>query len=284
MDPQQRTYGAGAPPVCPRHPDRVSYVSCQRCGRPVCPECQRQAAVGVQCVDCVARQRRDAPRTRSVGTSRPTVTYAIIALCVIGFLLQLAVPEFTRWFLDFTPYLPEQPWRMLTAGFLHDDSSIVSMHLILNMISLWFLGRVLEPAIGHARMLAVFLIGVIGGSVGFAFLGSASETVIGASGGIFALGGALLVLLRRDRQNLIAMAVILGVNLVYGFVVSGISWQAHVGGLVTGLLLGLVYTGGAGRRRPPAAWHLVASLLIAAILVVAGIYGGQLATDELLGR
>lgn len=272
------------PPVCPRHPDRVSYVSCQRCGRPVCPECQRQAPVGVQCVDCVTQQRQAARTVRQVHPGRPTATYGLIAVCVAVFLVQLAVPRFTVWFLDFTPYLPEQPYRMLTAGFLHDSSRLVSMHLILNMASLYFLGRVLEPAIGHARFLGVFLIGVIGGSVAVGFLGSPQDTVLGASGGIFALGGALLVLLRRDRQNLIAMAVILGINLTYGFIVSGVSWQAHVGGIVTGVLLGLLYSAGARVQRHTGAVQLVGSLVLAAALVVAGIYAGNLATAALLAR
>src|SRR5690606_11909319 len=90
---------AGAPdqpPVCPRHPDRVSYVRCQRCGRPACPECQVQAAVGVQCVDCVREAR--SPATRSALGARlrggpPVVTYTIMGLCVAAFVAQLAIPD-----------------------------------------------------------------------------------------------------------------------------------------------------------------------------------------------
>ncbi|HYH76930.1 MAG TPA: B-box zinc finger protein, partial [Arthrobacter sp.] len=79
-------------PVCPRHPDRPSYVRCQRCGRPACPDCQRAAAVGFQCVDCVNEAARSTPAVRTVyggavTTGKPVITYAIIAACALMYVL-----------------------------------------------------------------------------------------------------------------------------------------------------------------------------------------------------
>ena len=84
-------------PVCPRHPDRPSYVRCQRCGRPACPDCQRAAAVGFQCVDCVNETRRTTPEVRTVyggavATGKPLVTFSLIAACAVLFVLQWIVP------------------------------------------------------------------------------------------------------------------------------------------------------------------------------------------------
>src|SRR6187455_8320 len=84
------------PPVCPRHPDRESYVRCQRCGRPTCPECQRPAAVGIQCVDCVAEGARSVRQVRTVfggavTDGRPVATMTIIGICLVVFVLQQVV-------------------------------------------------------------------------------------------------------------------------------------------------------------------------------------------------
>src|SRR5471030_1921972 len=87
-------------PVCPRHLDRVSYVRCQRCGRPTCPECQRPAAVGIQCVDCVREGQKSVRTARTqfgarVSQGRPVVTLTIIVICVAVWLVQKASPTFT---------------------------------------------------------------------------------------------------------------------------------------------------------------------------------------------
>lgn len=134
------------------------------------------------------------------------------------------------------------------------------------MLSLWFLGRALEPVVGHWRFAAIFLVGVVGGTAGVALLGNPLVPTLGASGGIFAIGGALLVELRKDRQNLIAMSVILGINLVYGFTLaSGVSWEAHVGGLVTGILMGFIFASGR-KFKAREAYHLFLTILLAALL------------------
>ena len=152
-------------PVCPRHPDRPSYVRCQRCGRPACPDCQRAAAVGFQCVDCVNETKRTTPAVKTVyggavATGKPLVTYGIIALCAVMYVLQWMVPgEWIYQNLAFanvfaTPEFGEfEPWRMLTSAFLHSQGFI--LHIVLNMYMLWIFGQALEPLLGRVRFLAV---------------------------------------------------------------------------------------------------------------------------------
>ncbi|WP_052206984.1 rhomboid family intramembrane serine protease [Sinomonas humi] len=228
-----------APPVCPRHPDRVSYVRCQRCGRPACPDCQRPAAVGIQCVDCVRELAAQGPRGPYGGNLRrsgqPVVTWAIIGLCVLVYVLEWLLPNDVV-FQDFayaTVLTGTEPWRMLTSAFLHSQSFI--LHIGLNMYTLWIFGRVLEPVLGRWRYLLVYLISALGGSVGFFLLTPVSMTaVIGASGAIFGLFGALFVVVRQRGGSVRQLLVLIALNAVLGFVVPGIAWQAHLGGLVTG--------------------------------------------------
>ena len=147
------------------------------------------------------------------------------------------------------------------------------------MLSLWFLGRALEPELGHWRFAAVFCLGVIGGSVAQALLSDPTTSGWGASGGIFAIGAALLVELRHDRQSLISMAVVLGINLVYGFTIgANISWQAHVGGLVTGLLLGGIYASGA-KVKNRGSYHVLCTVVVGIVLIWAGMSLGFQAWD-----
>ena len=269
-------------PVCPRHPDRVSYVSCQRCGRPVCPECQRPAAVGVQCVDCVRESARTTrmPRTQLGGRvtdGRPLVTLTIIGACVAVWLLQQVVPSLTDQYA-FVPRLGEaEPYRFLTAAFLHGPI----FHIGFNMYALWVLGSYLEPLLGRSRFAALYLVSAVGGSVGYLLL--ASPTVlpsqgwwgpsVGASGAVFGLFGALLVLNRRLGRPTGGIWVILLINAAIGFT-PGIAWQAHLGGFVTGIVCSvlLVATSGQSRRR----WQLplLAAVLVLVVAAAAVKYAG----------
>ncbi len=238
-------------PVCPRHPDRESYVRCQRCMRPACPECQRPAAVGVQCVDCVAEGRKTIRQARtvfggSVTDGRPVVTMAIIGICVAVFLAQMAVPGLTDR-IAFVPALAEaEPWRFLTSAFAHSQS--LFLHIAFNMYALWVMGSYLEPLVGRARFIATYLLSAVGGSVVYLLL-AAPQTyeeavtagpgmwwsgAVGASGAVFGLFGSFLVLQRRLGRSAAGMYVVIGINAVLGFVIPGIAWQAHLGGMVTG--------------------------------------------------
>lgn len=248
--PQYGTSTGGAVPVCPRHPDRPSYVTCQRCGRPTCPECQRTAAVGVHCPDCVDEAARSRPAYRtSLGGRAPRgsqmlVTWTLLGVNAAVYVLQwfgLAVGlDLTRTFAYAPVLTAAEPWRMLTSGFLHSMGN--PAHLLLNMYSLYLFGRMLEPALGRGRFLLLFLLSVVGGSLGVLLLGSPLTLVVGASGGIFGLFGALFVLQRHLGQSITPIVVLIGINLVFGFLFPGIAWEAHLGGLVAGALTAFSYT------------------------------------------
>ena len=279
-------------PVCPRHPDRVSYVRCQRCGRPVCPECQRPAAVGVQCVDCVREGQKSVRQGRTIfggdlaGVGeRPMVTLTIIGICVAVFVGQMAVPRLTNE-IAFVPYLGDtEPWRFLTSAFAHSPRQV--LHIVFNMYALWIMGQYLEPMLGRARFAALYLVAAFGGSVMYLLLafpasveemsrgnfGSWETAAVGASGAVFGLFGAFLVLQRRLGRSAGPMVATIGINAVHGFVIPGIAWQAHLGGLVVGAACAAVfaYTGrrpeAGGTQRASFGVHWVGLGAIAAALV-----------------
>lgn len=247
VPPGQPAYGGGAAPTCPRHPDRVSYVSCQRCGRPACPECQRPATVGVHCVDCAGAAARTRPPVRTVlggvdRGGRPVVTYTIMAICVVLELLRyLALPLYQEIYTQLVfwpPFAASEPYRFLTSTLLHSGI----MHLAFNMYALFLVGRELERLLGRARYLTLYLLAAIGGSVVYLLIqGLDAAPVVGASGGVFGLFGAFAVLQRRFGGDPRQILVLIGINAVIGFVLPGIAWQAHLGGLLVGAGLAALY-------------------------------------------
>ncbi|MBX9243444.1 rhomboid family intramembrane serine protease [Actinotalea ferrariae] len=270
---------ASAVPVCPRHPDRVSYVRCQRCERPVCAECQRPAAVGVHCVDCVRDAARTAPVHRTifgavVRRGPPVVTYTLIGLCLASYVLQWVLGWSWTGLLAFQPAAATvEPWRFVTAAFVHSTQGYLALtHIGFNMYVLWILGRELEVALGRWRMAALFLVSVVGGHVAVMLLAGVDDwwrVVVGASGGVFGLFGALVVVLRRMGRSPRAVLAIIAVNAVIGFVVPNIAWQAHLGGLLVGAALGAAFAyAPKGRRTLVGAG---ASGLVLAVLVLLAV-------------
>lgn len=230
--------GSGGPPVCPRHPDRESYVRCQRCERPTCPECQREAPVGVQCVDCVRLAARQSPSATTafggtVRSGRPVVTLTVMGLCLVVYLLQRVSPDVTLRFA-FAPALAAvEPWRFLTAAFLHSPGSL--LHIGFNLYALYLTGPFLEQVLGRVRFAALYLLSALGGSVGYLVLtGPTAGFTVGASGAVFGLFAALLVVQRRLGRRSGQIVGLLVINFVLGLVVPNIAWQAHLGGLLTG--------------------------------------------------
>ena len=270
-------------PVCPRHPDRPAYVRCQRCGRPACPDCQRAAAVGFQCVDCVNETKRTTPGVKTVyggavAAGKPLVTFILIGLCALLYVLQWLVPNdgiYQNLAFASVYAAPEfgvfEPWRMLTSAFLHSQGFI--LHIVLNMYTLWIFGQALEPLLGRIRFLAVYLLSAFGGSVGFLLLtptytpGQPLTVVVGASGAIFGLFGAMLVVQRHRGGETRQLWVLIAINGAIGFMIPQIAWQAHLGGLVTGALCAavLAYSPRGPRQRLVQAGGLalVLALLIA---------------------
>lgn len=278
--------------VCFQHPDREAYVQCQRCDRPLCSACMIEAPVGFHCPVCLdqARRRRPTQRTQfgaKVGSGTPKVTYAVIIACAVVYALQLAsihlpgasqLPSVTNMFayapVHTAAWNPEfEPWRMLTSALLHSPSSAV--HILFNMLALWFIGRVVEPAIGGLRYGALLLLSAFGGSVAVLFLTDPFTPTVGASGAVFGLFGALFILLRSTGAQTGGLIALVAANMVIGFMPGlNISWQGHLGGLVIGLLSALVIAKAPRRRR--ALWQTLGLAAMAVLLLVLTAVGVQL--------
>jgi membrane associated rhomboid family serine protease len=270
---------------CYRHPDRQSYVLCQRCGRTICAECQTPAAVGVHCPECMRESRQSAPRTRpAVVTSvrqlaqpgTPIVTYAIMALCVLIFAAEAVTGQLVGSgspiygaLAYYPPFTVAQPWRMITSLFVHGSI----LHILFNMYSLFILGPELERMVGRARYAALFLLSGLGGSVAV-LLTTPNSVVIGASGAIFGLFGAYFVIARHLGGNSRQLVIVIVINLVIGFIVPGIAWQAHVGGLIIGALVAFVLVRTRPRQRRALQLLLLAAVLVG--LLVVTVLGVQL--------
>jgi membrane associated rhomboid family serine protease len=237
-------------PSCYRHPGRRTYVRCNRCERYICGDCMRAAAVGHQCVECVQEGARTVrqPRTRFGGRQRsatPVVTYALIAINVA------AVAD-------------GQLYRLVTAAFLHYGAT----HLLLNMWALYVVGPPLEICLGRLRFGALYALSGLGGSVLVYLLAPLNTATAGASGAIFGLFGATFVVAKRLTLDVRWVVAVIVINLVFTFVVPAvssqqISWQAHVGGLVTGGLVAAAYVYAPRERR-----NLIQAAVTIMVLVV----------------
>ena len=261
--------GAGGSdvPVCPRHPDRVSYIRCQRCRRPACPECQRSAAVGVQCVDCIREQARSGPRPVTVlggraGSNKPHLTMGIIALCVLVWIGELVSPRVFQE-VAFAPALGTiEPWRLLTSAFAHSPHQ--PMHIIFNMLALWIVGGYLERMLGWARYLAIYVVTALAGTVTWLLFQPVDSfvPVVGASGAVFGLFAAVIVLNRHLGRDSSGMIATIGINAVIGFVVPNVAWEAHLGGLVAGGLVAAAMALARTQRNPAIAWGAIVGVLV----------------------
>ena len=233
---------------CYRHPDRETGVSCSECGRGICPDCMVFAPVGIRCPDHAGRPQGTARVTKGVrraafeGTGA-LVTKALIALNVLVFFVNLAQGSslnqvsgslFVRWALYIPGGLDQGEWyRLITAAFLH--ASLI--HLAMNMLILWIVGAPVEQAIGRGRFLALYFVSGLAGSAG-ALLLSPNAITVGASGAIFGILGAALVLEAQHNYVLGGQAFgLIAFNLIITFAFSSyISVGGHVGGLVGGAL------------------------------------------------
>ncbi len=230
---------------CYRHPDRETGVSCSECGRGICPDCMVFAPVGIRCPDH-SGQAKGAARAVQTVRRRTTrnpgiVTKTLIASMVGIYLLQLAggasVNANSGWIFEngalFGPLVAHgEWWRLLTAAFLHYGP----IHLGMNMLALWWIGRPLEDWLGPVRYVLLYLVAGLAGSAG-ALIASPTAVTVGASGAIFGILGAAIVLERQQTFVLGGSAItLLVVNLAFTFAVPGISIGGHLGGLAGGAL------------------------------------------------
>ena len=226
-----------AAPDCPRHPGVRSVDYCKRCNRPMCVDCLIPTEVRSICVDCTSSKRgwvRQASRAAQMGA--PVVTYAMMAICILMYLATWVFPSLKSSLALVPLFLMSRPWTILTGAFLHGGL----LHILFNMLSLYWVGRAIEPVLGWWRFLTVYLVSALGGSAFILAwcLIQPSEILVGtvgASGAVFGLFGAVFVLQRLGGADTTPILTLLGINLVYGFLASGISWQAHIGGAVAGV-------------------------------------------------
>ncbi|MEJ2578272.1 MAG: rhomboid family intramembrane serine protease [Kineosporiaceae bacterium] len=233
----------------------------------------------MQCVDCVREAARSAPVARTVFGGRAatgaTVTKTIIGITVGAFVLQLVGGSAVTFRFEFIPaYAVAEPWRFLTSAFLHLTS--FPLHILFNMYAVWLVGPYLENLLGRARFAALYLISAFGGSVGFFVLAPATIDAggvwwggaLGASGAVFGLFAALLLVNRhlgRDTAGIIGIVLING---ALGFFVHSIAWQAHLGGFITGAALAAVLTYRPQRRRGEIHLLGMAAVAVGLILLV----------------
>jgi membrane associated rhomboid family serine protease len=232
----------------------------------------RPAPVGFQCPDDVEAGRRSVRTPVNqlggpTGQRSPYITWALVALNVLAFVLEgfpvAGLSTQTNAFIDRLVQVnfavPDQPYRLLTAAFLHESI----WHIGLNMLVLVLIGVQLEQVLGWARYLALYLVSALGGGTLVYLLDPPGQSVLGASGAIFGLFSAYFFVARRLRADASGILATIGINLVLTLLIPRVSLWGHVGGLITGAVIGLIYTR-LPNRSP--AWKLIQ---IAAVVGVA---------------
>jgi len=261
--------------TCYRHPGRETAVSCSNCGRPICPDCMVYAAVGIKCPECAGQPTGPRAATRRVGRAAAVGTGALVTKILIGLNvavylvsiaqgtggLQPAQTFIARWALIGSDVSDGDWYRLLTSAFLH--ASLI--HLAFNMLMLWWFGRPLEAAVGRARFLGIYIVSAIAGAAGALILSGETVTTVGASGAVFGILGAGLVLERRHIYVFGGGALFVVVlNIAFTFAVSNISIGGHLGGLIGGMLSMVALTA-AGRHPIYGRFDIVSFLALAGI-------------------
>ncbi len=275
---------AQSPPVCYRHPDRETGVRCTRCDRPICPECMISASVGFQCPECVRTgsgtgHAPDAARPRTLAGGSIAADPRLITKILIGINLAVFIAVRASRSLVHDLYLigtwPPAPfqttsgvadgewYRLVTSMFTHE----AIWHFGFNMLSLWWLGGPLEAALGRARYLALYFGSGLAGSALTYLLAAPTTASLGASGAIFGLFGATAVLMRRLQYDMRPIIALLVINLIFTFGWSNIAWQAHIGGLVAGVVIGYAMVHAPRERRSLIQYGTVAGVLAVAVLL-----------------
>ena len=275
-------------PVCYRHTDREAHIRCQRCERTICPDCMRPASVGFQCPSCVkegSRTTRSA-RTAYGGTrsGNPALTsQVLIAINAVVWILILVTGGGRSRLVGLLALRPSSLvggqavpgyhsvasgdyWQLLTSMFTH----IQLTHIGFNMLALYVLGPGLEAAVGRTRFLALYLVSGLAGSASVMWFSTPYGLTLGASGAIFGLMGALLVVAVKVHGDVRGILTWIAINFVITFVFSSyISWQGHLGGFVAGVLLGGVLAYAPRARRT--AWQTAGVAGVAVLVAVATV-------------
>ncbi len=292
-------------PTCYRHPDRETYIACQRCGRSICPDCMRDAAVGFQCPQCVAEGAKStrSGRTAYGGTRSGNPALTSMVLMGLNALVWVAInvtggngsrlldafaltpngrcqaPDGSYYpgitteavcrtggaALDWIPGVDDGAyWQLITSAFTH----VEVWHIGFNMLALWFLGPQLEAVLGRSRFLALYLGSALTASATVYWFSDMAAATRGASGAIFGLMGALLVIAYKVRGDVRGILMWLGLNVVITFTFPGISWQGHLGGLLGGLVIGAILVYAPRERRTLVQTVGVSAVVLLTVLAI----------------
>jgi membrane associated rhomboid family serine protease len=237
-------------PYCYRHPNRETFVSCSECGRPICAECMTAAPVGQRCPEHSGKPQGTKRISAGVRRGAFEGTGALMTKILLGVNILIYVITaaqgaginnpggslFNRWLLFGPAVANGDWWRLITSAFLHASL----LHIAFNMYFLWFVGSAVEQALGRGRFLLIYFVSALAGSAG-ALVWTPATPTVGASGALFGILGAALVL-ERQRNFVLggsALALIV-INLLLSFTLSNISVGGHIGGLIGGILCTLV--------------------------------------------
>ena len=264
--------------TCYRHSDRETGVSCSNCGRPICPDCMTSTSVGMRCPECSKQKTK--VRTVATLTATPQLTYVLIAINVVVYLAVAASGGLSRASGSLyekgalaAPFVADgEVWRIVTAGFLH----ATILHIAFNMYFLYFLGTLLEPAIGKLRFGLIYFVSLIGGSFG-ALLLDPNKYTVGASGAVFGLMGAAILAMRARGIDPMqsGLGITLLLNLAITFLLPGISVGGHLGGLAAGFVVGYLMFEVAERRRLSPKLVYGASAVLGVALFVGAVIVAQ---------
>ncbi|MCW2749366.1 MAG: rhomboid family intrarane serine protease [Aeromicrobium sp.] len=269
---------------CYRHPDREAYISCQRCERLICPECMNDAAVGFQCPSCLAEGAKSVrtPRTISgapLSSRQGVVTLTLIGINVAVFVLQMATGITNGTIFQHGAMLSISAtntsgdvltgvadggyWRLLTAAFLH----LSILHILFNMYALYLFGPYVERALGTVRFIAAYVTMAVASSVFVYWLADPRATTAGASGAIFGVFGVAFFLLLRAKQDVRTLLVLLAIN-AFISTQGNISWQGHLGGFISGCVLGAAIAYAPRERRQLVQVAVFAAMWVGIVVAV----------------
>jgi len=259
-----------ANPTCYRHPDRTTYIRCTRCNRPICPECMRDAAVGHQCEECVRGGAKAVRQPRPPQRTTPVITYGLIAINVVMFVLETVSSGVQSELVLRSPAVANGDlYRLLTSAFMHYGLT----HLLFNMYALFIVGPPLEVWLGRLRFGALYALSALGGSVLVYLVSPLNAATAGASGAVFGLFGASFVVGKRLNLDVRWVVGLIVINLAFTFVIplmggQNISWQGHIGGLVTGALVAAAYAYAPRERRTVIQVSVTVAVLVVFALLI----------------
>ena len=267
-------------PTCYRHPGRETYIRCTRCERHICTDCMIPAAVGFHCPECIREGATSVRVAQTVtgGTVQADpalITKALVVVNVLVFIAALAGDRVVARLALVSSGLiggvdpigvAEGEWyRLVTAAFVH----VNWWHIAMNMYALWLIGPPVEAMEGRWRFLALYLVsGVAGSALSLAYLGPLRYS-LGASGAVFGLLGATLVLGRRFNRDTSVAATIIVLSTVLALAIPGlhVDWRAHLGGALAGAAIA------AGYAYAPKKWRALLSLGVVAVVLAVALLG-----------